>query len=91
MIRKAIITSGIVLAALALVLEGTATVAEAGGRCGYGGCGYGRGCGYGYGGYGYGCSYGGYGYAYGVGGYGMPVYASYASRPYYTAPIYASP
>jgi len=34
MIRKAIVASGIVIAALALVLDGTATVAQACGGCG---------------------------------------------------------
>jgi hypothetical protein len=93
MIRKAIIASGIVLVALALVLDGTATVAEACGRCG--GCGY-RGCGYGgcgYGGYGGGygggcggCGYGGCGY----GGYGYSGYSGACCVNMYSMPVYSS-
>ena len=59
MLCKTFVFSGLLLAALAFVLDGSATNAEACGGCGgcRCGCGYGGGCcggGYGYGGYGYG-------------------------------------
>jgi hypothetical protein len=59
MLRKTFLFSGLLLAALAFVLDGSATNAEACGGCRGGcggGCGYSGGCG---GGYGYGGGYGG--------------------------------
>jgi hypothetical protein len=47
MLRKTVVLSGLVLAALAFILDGTATNAEACGGCRRG-CGYGGGCGGGY-------------------------------------------
>jgi hypothetical protein len=94
MIRKAIFASGLVIAALAIVLDGTATDVQACGGCRTrccrtsccNTCYYAPApccttC--------YAPAY--YAPACCANVYSVPVYASYASRPYYAAPSYSTP
>ena len=106
MIRKAIVASGIVFAALAIVLDGAVTDAQACGGCRsrcntcytcYTGCAprcRPRCCNTCYAAPApcYSTCYTTYAApACCVNMYSVPVYANYASRPYYTAPMYAAP